>query len=436
MLRRLAGMHFVRNVGKLMLGAGLGQLVAFAAAPFIARLYGPESFGEQSALLSIAAPIATLTSMAFPIAIVIAQTDDEALTLSRLAFLGSLVLSPIAVLLLVFDDMWLLRQIGLPEIGAYGALIPVLVVLSTMNMSAGYMMTRYGAFGVSARVSLAAAVVGNLSKLALGVASPGTLSLIAGNSLGNLVGPVMALRLRRRTSVKAFWFSMVELKATAQRYWATAQRHWDFPLLRAPQNFVASLSQAIPIVGLTAGFGAVAAGHYAMATALAGAPVMLIGHTVQSVLYPRLTAAAHAGEDTSRLLLLSTLGLVALGAPFFILIAIIGAPLFEALLGPEWREAGTYSSLLVPWLWLGLANRPAVALIPVLGLQRGLLIYELIGTAAKAAAILFGVFILGDARWAVGSFSAIGALAYLLLIVWVFWKSRRDVKEQDHGKTG
>lgn len=429
MLKRLAKKQFVQNVSKLMLGSGLGQLVSFAAAPFIARIYGPESFGEQSAVLSFVAPLAALTSMAFPIAIVVARTDDEAMALSWLAFWGSLILSSMTTLLLLANDMWLLHQMGLKEIGAYAALVPILVILTTMNMSAGYMMTRQGAFGLSAKAAVAAATIGNLSKLAFGVVSPGTLSLIAGNALGYLVAPVIAIRLRGQSAVKRPKLSIPELKATVVR-------HRDFPLLRAPQNFIAVVSQAMPVIGLTAGFGAAAGGHYAMAMALAGAPVMLIGNAVQSVLYPRLTAATHAGEDTSRLLLLSTLGLVALGAPFFLLIAFLGVPLFEILLGPEWREAGFYSVLLVPWLWLGLANRPAVSLIPALGLQRGLLIYEVIGTAAKAMAIAIGLFVFDNARWAVGSFSAIGALAYLLLIVWVVWKSWKSDEKQGHGKTG
>ena len=410
-----------------MLGSGLGQLVAFAAAPFIARLYGPESFGEQSALLAIVGPMVALTSMAFPIAIVIVRTDDEALALSRLAFWGSLVLSPVFTVLLLVNDMWLLRWFGLAEIGRYGALIPVLVVFLTMNMSAGYMMTRHGAFGLSARASVASAVIGSLSKLALGFANPGALSLIFGNALGYLVAPVMALRLSKRVPTK-------ELRVSVSSMKAAALLNSDFPLFRAPQNFVAALSQAMPIIGLTAGFGPAAAGHYAIAMAIAGAPIMLIGNAVQSVLYARLIEAVRAEEDTSRLLLLSTLGLMAITAPFFFLIAAFGVPLFETVLGPEWREAGVYAALLVPLLWFGLANRPAVSLIPSLGLQRGLLIYELLTTAAKVAAILFGLFILDNARWTVGIFSALGALAYLLLIGWVFWASRKHIGRKDHGK--
>jgi O-antigen/teichoic acid export membrane protein len=197
--------------------------------------------------------------------------------------------------------------------------------------------------------------------------------------------------------------------------------------LRAPQNFISALSQSLPIIGLTAGFGPESAGQFAIALAIAGAPIMLIGNATQTVLYPRLTAAVQDNEDTSRLFLSSTLGLLAIGSPIFVLIAMFGPSFFEILLGTPWREAGVYCALLVPWLWLGLANRPAVALIPALKLQRGLLIYEIIVTLAKMGTILIGLHVLESARWTVGMFSGVGAFAYSILIFWVYWSSRKKV---------
>ena len=420
MLKRLFGTQFVRNVSKLVLGAGLGQVVGFFAAPFIARMYGPESFGEQSAIFSIAGPIAALTSLAFPIAIVVAPKDYEALALYRMAFWGSLTLAPIATALILINDSWVLHRLGLQNVGAYIGLIPIIVVLSTMNMSAGYIMSRSGAYGLSARASVAAAVIGNLSKLGFGFISPGTFSLIAGNALGYIVAPIMSARLRKKIFSSIPRQSLAELKRVANS-------HCDFPFLRAPQNFISALSQSLPIIGLTAGFGPESAGQFAIALAIAGAPIMLIGNATQTVLYPRLTAAVQDNEDTSRLFLSSTLGLLAIGSPIFVLIAMFGPSFFEILLGTPWREAGVYCALLVPWLWLGLANRPAVALIPALKLQRGLLIYEIIVTLAKMGTILIGLHVLESARWTVGMFSGVGAFAYSILIFWVYWSSRKKV---------
>lgn len=414
------------SIGKLVLGAGLGQIVSFLAAPIIARLYGPQSFGEQTAILTLVAPLVTVSSMAFPIAIVIARTDGEALALSRLAFFGTLVLAPLAAVVLFLDDMWLLKRLGLEAIGSYAILVPIIALLTTANMSAGYIMTRNSAFGRSAWASVSAAIAGNLTKLGLGLIWPGTLSLIIGNAVGYLIAPIFAFKLRRNMARRAPRQSLNDLREAARE-------NRDFPFLRAPQNFVASVSISIPVLALTAGFGVESAGFYAIAIAIAGAPISLIGNAVQSVLYPHLTKANRDGENTQRLLLISTLGLLIVGAPFFSVIIMFGPWLFEQLLGAEWREAGVYCALLVPSLWLGLANRPAVSLIPVLRLQGGLLIYELAGTAMKIAAVMIGLHFFEDARWIVGVYSGVGAVAYFLLIAWVFWSNGNRVKRKIDG---
>jgi O-antigen/teichoic acid export membrane protein len=324
--------------------------------------------------------------------------------------------------------MWLLNRLGLEEVGAYAVLIPIIAVLTTINMSAGYIMTRSGAFGLSAWASIAASVIGNFSKLALGLTWPSTLSLIAGNAIGYLLGPLMAFRLSRRMATGLSSYS-------SERLWEIARNHWDFAFLRAPQNFLAAISQSLPILALTASFGPKSAGFYAVAIALAGAPISLIGNAVQTVLYPRLTEVSRAGRETTGLLLHSTLWLAVIGTPIFALIVAFGPWLFATLLGPEWREAGVYSALLVPWLWLGLANRPAISLIPIIGLQSGLLLYEIIGTVAKLAALMVGQQVFVSARWTVGLFSGVGALAYSLLIAWVVWSSHKGVRKCADEKT-
>ncbi|TCJ39566.1 lipopolysaccharide biosynthesis protein [Parafrankia sp. BMG5.11] len=412
MIVRLSGLPSVRNIAKMMFGTGLAQIVTFLATPLLARLYGPDSFGQQSALLSIVGPMAALTTMAYPVAIVIARTDRDAAAFARLALLGSIAFSILGTALLFVEDMWLMRKLGLAELQALVLLIPALVILTTMNMSAGYMFVRGEQFGVYARAQVVASGVGTAAKLALGFLAPGTLSLIAGNALSYLVAPITLMRTTRRSG-QATRLTVGELKNVVWSY-------RDFPLLRAPQNFISAVSQAVPVIALTSSFGPAAAGHYAVALSLTGAPVMLLGNAVQSVLYPKLTQAAQDGDNTSRLLLRSTLVLLALGAAFFVPIAAFGPWFFALLLGPEWTEAGVYAALLVPVLWTGLANRPAVALIPAINLQGGLLIYEILGTAAKIAAVYVGLWVIGSARWTVGLFSAAGAVAYVLLVLWVY----------------
>lgn len=428
MLKSLVQSQFVRNVAKLVLGTGLAQVITFVAAPVIARLYGPESFGQQSALLALVNPIMILASLAFPVAIVVAHSEREALVLERLALWGSLLISPFVLLVFLWHDGWLLRLLGLGDLGPYAPLVPLLVMLTTMNTSSGYALTRYKAFGLSARAAIAAALIGNAIKVVFGFIHPSTLTLIVGTAIGWMVTPILAARMRRRLVPAGGGIGIAELKAAARA-------HRDFPLLRAPQIFIYTLSQALPVVSLTASFGAAAAGHYAFALAMTVAPITLIGNAVQSVLYPKLTETARAGKDTTAPLLRATGGLLVLGIPAFVPIMLFGPALFTLLLGADWRDSGVFAALLSPWLWLGLANRPAVSLIPALGLQGGLLIYEVFSTVAKVIAIVIGAQYLKDPVWTVALFSAAGSAAYIGLIVWVILASRRRKTGADHGKT-
>lgn len=412
LLRHALSTRLVRNVGKLMMGSGLGQLLTFAAMPIIARLFSPVSFGEQSALLGIVTPLTALASMAFPIAIVIAQSDDEALALSRLSVWSAFFVSSVATFVMLINDAWVLRQMGLVDIAPYGLLVPILVVLTTMNMSSSYLMTRYGAFGLSGWTAVTASAGGNFSKILLGLLHSGTLSLIFGNALGYIVGPLMALRIRAHAVARVRSLSGSLLLRIASRY-------REFPFYRAPQNFVATMAQAMPVIGLTMGFGPEVAGHYAMAAAIAGAPITLIGNSVQQVLYARLNETSLRGGDLSKLLLLATTALAAVGVPLVLIFGVYGKPIFKFLLGEMWIASGEIASILIFSLWLWLSARPAMASIPVAGLQSGLLKYELIATLAKIGAIGIGIHVFGTPMATVAMFSAVSAATWVILILWV-----------------
>lgn len=414
MIEHLKQRKLVRDVGKIFVGAGLGQAITFLAAPVLSRLYDPESFGLQSALLALVSPLVVLTSMAFPIAIVVARSDEDAAALDRLALIGGLVASPLAAGALLLGNGWLLHRLSLAEAQPYVWLMPLLVLATTLNMSASHHMTRAQAFGLMSQSSIAAAAISSLSKIVLGFLVPGALSLIAGNLIGYLVPSVMARRLNRAAPFMA--------RADLARMMRVAREHRDFPLFRAPQNFVWTLAQSLPVIFLTSGFGPAVAGQYAVAMALAGAPVVLIGNTVQSVLYPRLTEAVQAGKPVSSLLWMATVALMVAGLVVFLPIVLFSADMFELILGSPWREAGQYAALLTPWLFFTLASRPAIAVIPALKLQRDLLIFEILNSGLKAVALVAGMIYLQTATGALLMFSISGGISYMFLMVWV-WRA-------------
>ena len=65
-----------------------------------------------------------------------------------------------------------------------------------------------------------------------------------------------------------------------------------------------------------------------------------------------------------------------------------------------------------------LINKPSVAAVPVLGIQKGLLFYEILSTGGKIVGLIIGFYFDSDIL-AVILYSVIGACAYILMIIWI-----------------
>ena len=81
--------------------------------------------------------------------------------------------------------------------------------------------------------------------------------------------------------------------------------------------------------------------------------------------------------------------------PFGIVIT-FGPFLFEFVFGQGWARAGEYAVWLSTFLFFNFINKPAVAAVPVLRLQAGLLFYEIFSTGLKVISIVVGFLMFED----------------------------------------
>ena len=157
-------------------------------------------------------------------------------------------------------------------------------------------------------------------------------------------------------------------------------------------------------------------------------PTQLIGQSVGDVFYPYITEAAQQGEVLSKRIIKVTLSLVLVGfLPFAFVVAFVPW-LFGLVFGGSWAVAGEYARWLSIMLFFTFINRPVIASIPTLGLQRGLMFYELQSTGWKLVALYMGFVFFKSDRVAVFLFSAFGAIFYIALILWDVMSARKRDK--------
>jgi O-antigen/teichoic acid export membrane protein len=425
---------FVRSVAVVASGTAGAQVITMAFAPLITRLYGPEAYGllgTFSAIVSVLTPVAALT---YPVAIVLPQNEADARGLARLAFIASALIGGLTLAVFALAGSEILTWLGAGEIASFALLVPLVMVFTAWWQIPLQWLIRHKAFKATARISITHALLLNGAKVVGGLVYPAAAVLVSLQIVGMALKALLLGAAARLVGSKAprengeiRRTSLVEL----------ARRHADFPLYRAPQDFINAASQSLPVLMLAALIGPAAAGFYALARTVLGVPSNLVAQSVGKVFYPRVTEAYHNGESCFRLIRRSTLALAGIGVvPFAILVA-FGPLLFQLVFGAEWDIAGEYARWLGLMYFFNFINRPSVAAVPVLGRQRGLLIYEIFSTGSKVLALYLGLVVYSNDQLAVALFGIFGALAYLALILWVLHVARRvDFGEKYASKAG
>jgi len=417
---------FVRNVLAVAGGTAVAQGITMAFSPLVTRLYGPEVYGIQGVFMSISGVLGTVAAMNYPIAIVLPKSDAEAVGLGRLSIYIGICMCVLAAAFLSLYGSELLNLLNASKVAAFIYLIPVFMFVSVVHRVVSQWLIRKKAFRLTARVAIWQALLINSAKAGLGFAYPAAITLIVTNILNALLGTVMALLFGRRNDQ---FVESPEVKNSERRpnVWTLAKNHRDFPLYRTPQELLNTISQSLPVLMLATLFGPTNVGFFSIASGVLALPAGIIGVSVMQVFYPRINEAIHYREDAKGLIVQATLGLALSGALPFVIVTAAGPMLFGLIFGAEWETAGVYAQWLSLWLFFQYINKPAVSAIPALGLQRGLLIYEVFSTGTKVLALYLGYAVFKSDVMAIALFSIFGVVAYAWLIMWVIVHSGKSL---------
>lgn len=414
MIKQLTKSKFVRNVVLVASGAAGAQAITMAFAPIITRMYGPESFGLLGAFMATLGIVTPIAALAYPIAIVLPKSDDDAKGIAKLSVRIALVIALAFSLILLVAGEQIAAVLGMQAIAGFMLLIPLAMFFSALQQVMQQWLIRKKQFKVMARIAVSQSFILNGSKIGVGWFWPIGPVLIILATLGNMLYAVQLWFGAKKWAdndgrIDSPAASEVDLKALAYK-------HRDFPYYRAPQIFINALSQSLPVLILASFFGPASAGFYAIGRTVLGMPSMLLGKAVADVFYPKIAESANRNENLYSPIFKATLALAVIGAIPYGLVFLFGPWLFSLVFGEEWRVAGEYARWLAAWSYFGFMNRPSVAALAVLNMQGFFLIYEIVSLILRAASLYIGFAILKDDLQAVILFSISGVILNFALI--------------------
>jgi O-antigen/teichoic acid export membrane protein len=409
---------FVRDVAVVASGTAGAQAITMAFAPVITRLYGPEAFGLLGTFMAIVAIVTPIAALSYPIAIVLPKEEREARGIARLSAFIALGMAALLALVLLIARHRIVELLQVQEISSFIMLIPLVIVFTACLQINQQWLIRKKQFKITARVAVLQAFLINSAKAGMGLLKPVGAVLIVLSTFGSALHAFM-LSIGAKKSDKG---QQIEKLLSKAPLWKLAKRHQDFPFFRAPQMFINAVSQSLPVLMLASFFGPAAAGFYAIGKNVLGLPSSLIAGSVGDVFYPRITEAAHKGENLTKLVIKATLALAAVGFWPFALVIAFGPWLFGFVFGAKWVVAGEYARWLALWMFFMFLNNPSIKSLPVISAQGFHLIFTLFTITTRVIVLAAGYYIFDSDLIAVALFGISGALINIILITIIFVK--------------
>ena len=418
-ISRLRASKYITNVGWLIRGNVLAQLIQLAALPILSRLYTPEEFGFFALFTALIGLLSVTLTLRFESAILIADDADIEMlvSLATRCVYAVTILSPGLFACLVWNKI-----LGYGVLPTWPiALLPVaLLGVGFFNIGRATCL-REGNAALLARSRIDRSAGNAIVKISTGLVSSGSFGLM----LGEVVGAWMAIP---KVVSSLLLRSILMRQRIRHRIGVTWQRFRKFPLLELPSSILNQAALTLPVPMIAAIGGPEIVGAYAIARMVVVAPNAQIGRAVGDAFQLRVSKIIREGDFSQLLPTIgkTSLGLAGLGIVPFGAFILFSPWAFPFLLGDDWTAAGDFAALLAIWMYLAFVVSPVSRILSVLQRQEFKLIYD--SFIFTAICVLYWNSVESDRppqefiKSLVG-LNVIGYLLYLLVIMIVVKKA-------------
>ena len=146
-----------------------------------------------------------------------------------------------------------------------------------------------------------------------------------------------------------------------------ALRYREYPTYNSFTALLDAGSLQAPTILISRFFDSATVGLFNLTFRTINAPASMIGVSVSQLFYQRTSLLQQKQKPLGTAFKKTTLGLLAVAVPPFILLIVFAPPLFEFVFGSEWRVAGEYARILSIGFMVRFIVSPLSSLFLVLG---------------------------------------------------------------------
>ncbi len=418
MLSRLIHSEFFRNVVTLMSGTTLGQAISLAVYFILAKIYTPGDFGVFALYMSILS-ITNITATAkYELAVMIPREDHKGLNLTGLSAVISIFVSLLLFLVVLFLNQPIARMLGNEQISPWLYLIPLSTLLNGFYQGLNYWSNRKKRFRTMTMASLGQSLTNSSVKVGAGFLLAGPFGLIVGSVAGQITGFLtFLLNFLKHDREKLPAINQKDMGSLAREY-------YRFPKYNMLHGITNNFSGSLPVFILTSSFSSASAGLYAFGFTMIFRPMSMVTTAFSQVFSQRVITRENDGQeilpDVKRLLVkMFQFSFIPFG-----IVAIFAPQIFKIVFGPEWETAGTYTRILIPWLYMVFLSAPFSFLPDLFKVQGKAFVFDIVKLIARIIAMVAGVYS-GDIVLTLIYFSTASMLVTVFQLTWFYSLARK-----------
>lgn len=324
----------IKKAAIIGVGVGMGPLVQLIATPLLSRIYTPVEFGYFALFVSSVSVLSTIACLRYETAIPVVEGSLLKATTS-VALLSTLVTMLLAMLALwsgTIQDLYPLFT----ELGGQIWWIPVAAACSGTMLLVYYLTLRRGEFILNAAMRSLQPIIFVL--LAIGFSEHG---LLSAQIISWLLVVFFGL----------FYLSKDIFPFQRKALWATAVRFRHYPILLTPTSLLDAVALTLPLLLIGSVYGVEATGNYAQVQRIIGAPLLLGSAVLGQLFFKRSGELYRSGKSSKQLMWQTVKVLGGAACLLLVILATIGEPLCNWLLGNHWRTDTAFLLLVtIPFL--------------------------------------------------------------------------------------
>ena len=409
-----------KNVFILFTGSSIAQILTLLATLILTRIFTKEQFGFFFIYSALCMVLSTFISLKLELAVILPKKNDEGFLL----FLSSLLTTTLLSILLFIGILIFYNKItilfGEKSIDQLMYFLPLSLFFLGIVQSCSFWFNRNNHFKSISIVNITKSATSSIIQLILGLASFLKYGLIIGLISGQFISALFSLYI-------SFTGRIIEIKNLSfKKMIDLVNKYKSIPIFNTGIGVTNTLSNQLPIFLLTGFYSLEMAALYGLASRIVATPMGLIGQSIGPVLFNEASRKHNNNENLKDFVFLSYKKLIKIALVPFIILGLTAPLLFGFLFGAEWKMAGTFTQLLIPWLFLMFLNSPMNYIIIILNKQKYMLIYDILLLIFRFLGLFIGYKFLNNVYYSIALFSLVGVIFNLFYLFYVIRISKKS----------